>query len=134
MTIRFHTAARVGTVQTLGNTPATVVEYDLSNSALPLGAFDNQQICATALVLAYTSSAANQARMSRQRSFSRISATLTELDVATVVLGTDLLLGTLAPVLSILDASGDSIRVRVTGVAATTIQWTGFLWLYGSNT
>lgn len=130
MSVPFHTAPKVGIVQTVGAVTSTVVQYDLSSATEALGAMDDKQITANCRLLGRQGG--NVFRADRLSTFTRISGTVAQIDTP-VQLGQDLISAALSGSAITLDFTGNVVRVRALGVAALTINWTGYLWLFTSD-
>lgn len=117
-----------GNVQTTDATATTVVSYDLSDAAASPteAAWNNCSVTVRCVISGRQSS--NIVAGEMQASFERTSGTLAAVGVAggTGTLSKSAALVTAAVTI---DASGNLIRVRVAGVAATTIDWSATLYL-----
>lgn len=135
MTNRMYTnCAVVGNVTTTNATPTVICTFDLAN---PLGnnatPINNTAIYAEGVVCAQISGTAyGSAKIAR--SFKIVSSTMTSLFAQqSLVAGTGgLLMGdlTITTALGTIDSAGTLIRLNATGILATTILWTGYLWIY----
>ena len=104
-------AAIAATVQTTDATVTTCGTYTLAD----------QKACHVSVKVVALQTATNGAGYVLEATFRRNGANVTQVGATTLVIADEdvgLALGT-----ATLDASGTSIRVRVTGVAATTISW-----------
>lgn len=117
-----------GSVQTTDATATTVVSYDLSSAAAsPSGvAWNNCAVSARCVISGRQSS--NIVAGEIIAAFERTTGTLAAVGAAggTGTLNKSAALDTATVTI---DASGNLIRVRVTGVAATTIDWSAYLYL-----
>jgi hypothetical protein len=118
-----------GVVQTTDATQTTLFSYDLSSaSASGTGAAWND--CTVQVMLMVTGkSGTNHLGGELLATFKRNSGTLAIVGAAAGI-GTLQADAALATASVSIDASGNIIRVRVTGVAATTIDWSGNLQMW----
>lgn len=139
MTTRWHNTGGpiADTVTTNDATPTNVITFDLSNGNDHRGgnqgipALDNTLVHAQLLLLGRSGS--NRVRLYAERSFAITSGVLSAVDAAPITPLTNFLSAALSTAALTLDANGTTIRARATGVAATTIVWTGWLWLFSGE-
>lgn len=117
-------AVPAAVVQTTDETTATTIaSYDLASAAASNTgvAFDNCAVSVRAQLTGYTA-AGNTATVQMAAAFKRVAGTLSQVGVTVnlMALQADAALATAVPTI---DASGTTIRVRVTGVAGQTINW-----------
>lgn len=119
-----------GPVQTTGVTITTVISVDVA--ALPgVGSVDGAGILAKMLIIGKTA-AGLTASWEAVRSYNRTSGTLAAEGASTEFSFEQVGNAALATVIITLDATGTTIRGRVEGVAATTINWHAYLALYST--
>jgi hypothetical protein len=111
-----------GTVQTTDTTVTTVVSWT-PGSHLPVV---NNCIVSVAGTIVGKSSANGGVTISANATFSIVSGTVTLLGSQTTVLAAQGSAALTSSAITI-DASSNIIRLRITGIAATTINWTGYL-------
>jgi hypothetical protein len=132
MTQRISHVVR-GNVQTTDAATATiVVSYDLSSAAAsPSGvAWDGCSVNARCVISG--KQAGNTVAGEVLAVFRRTAGTLAQVGAAAGI-GTLFSDAALANSTVTIDASGNLIRVRVTGVVATTIDWSAFLYLWSNE-
>lgn len=133
MTLPFHTAAytNLAASQQTAGVATVIFGYDLSSPPDKLTAFNNCQLYVVALTVGrVTGGTGPYARFMRGRSFARESGSVSTLDAAPIVLGTDFLSVALAAATIDLTFSGNSIQAKATGVALINIDWTNYFWIY----
>lgn len=130
---RWNTAAPIGgTVNTVDGSTVSVCSLNLANGQDQNGnqvgfALDNVMVHFKALLLGR--SGANRVRLYCERSFSREGGVSSSLDNTILSPLTNFASAALAAAAIVLDNSGDVVRLRATGVLATSITWTGYLWI-----
>jgi hypothetical protein len=135
MTSRMYTnCAITGNITTTNATPSVICSFDLAN---PLGnvatPINNTAIYVEGIVCAQISgSAYGSAKIAK--SFKIVSGSVTSLFAQqSLVAGSGgLLLGDvgITTALGTIDNNSTLIRLNATGILATTILWTGYLWIY----
>jgi hypothetical protein len=110
-----------GPVQTTNATTTTVITWD---PAAHLPAINNCIVSVTGKVVGKSSVNAGVS-IEAQATFSIIAGTVTLLGSQTSTLAAQGSAALTASTITI-DASANIIRIRVTGIAATTINWTGY--------
>ncbi len=119
-----------GPIATADGNVATVFTYDPATE-LPV-VVNNAGLHLEAVLIARDSSN-NVASLRMARAFKTLGGTLTALGTQASVIAVGIGDVALATIAGTLDANANIIRVRATGIAATNITWTGFMWLCASE-
>lgn len=132
--MRWNTAAPiVGTIVSPDANPITVQSFDVANGqnkdGVVSGPILNDCIFhVQALLLGQQGS--NRVRLYAERSFSVAAGVLAALDLALLAPLANFASAQLSTCAITLDNSGTAVRLRPSGVIATSITWTGYLWLF----
>lgn len=136
--MRWNTSAPIAGSQatTDGVTPVTLASFNVANgqdhNGLVVGPpLNDCMVHVQALLLGVQG--ANRVRLYVERSFGINNNALSALDPAVLTPLPNFASVALAAAVPTLEASTTFIRARATGVAATTIVWSGYLWLFTSE-
>lgn len=117
------------TVQTTNATLTTIMQVDIS-AILGVPAINDAGVFVQGLLIGKSGN--NVAQIVNCAAFKRLSGTLSMIGTlgSPIFSAQDVALATTALTL---DNNGNNIRLRANGVAATTIIWTPYIWLYSGE-
>lgn len=111
--------------QTVGAVSITVAQIDLAAPGI-CGTIDNVGVHIEGTLIGRNAATGDSVGMKVTRDFTRNAGTLTALGTLANIVAPQGSAALLAA-LGVLDTSGTIIRLRGTGIAAITLDWTGFL-------
>lgn len=111
--------SKSGIVTTSDGTQTVLISY-----ALPTGS-----VCSIDCDIVARKSDGDGARVKKTQTFRNVSGTLTAIGALTdiIALVTDVSLATIAITMAV---NGAAVEIKVTGIAATTIDWLGLITVY----